>query len=343
MRKKKEAVATCETLTDVNSPDVHEPVYGKRPSCKPCLVEDCHRELLSLLSKEDQHQFQNCEFPLSSPNVLKLYYMLGQYEMAVKYFPKDVESPEMLEMKISCLRLAGNELIDSNRRDKSISFFQQFLEMLQVKEAFLDRPFNNQCEIFQTYYFANQYYICYSLGIAHLEKENIDAAIQWFERCIEVDKDFMCGQDIVVTLSELYQTKALTVDLDNEDSRKVYMDLAWELFQKLLQKQVEINTFVERSFASLLSRLGRYEEAVDHFYKVIERADDKLFVAFGNVDKPLVDVYLWREIEALGSRVVIQGKVLAAYELVLTLMKLNQKEKAQNVAVFLERLVKNIV
>ena len=340
IRKRKEAVATCETLTDVNSPDVHEPVYGKRPSCKPYVVEDCHRELLSLLSKEDQHKFQNCEFPLSSPNVLKLYYMLGQYEMAVKYFPKDVESPEMLEMKISCLRLAGNELIDSNRGDESISFFQRFLEMLQDKEGFLDKPFKNQCKIFQTYYFANKYYICYSLGIAHLEKENIDAAIQWFERCIEVDKDFMCGQDIVVTLSELYQTKALTVDLDDEDSRKVYMDLAWELFQNLLQKQVEIITFVERSFASLLSRLGRYEEAVDHFYKVIERAGDKLFVAFGNVDKPLVDVYIRREIEALGGRVVIQGKVMAAYELVLTLMKLNQKGKAQNVALFMERLVK---
>ena len=63
IRKRKEAVATCEILTDVNSPDVHKPVYGKRPPCKPYLVEDCHRELLSLLSKEDQHQFQNCEFP----------------------------------------------------------------------------------------------------------------------------------------------------------------------------------------------------------------------------------------------------------------------------------------
>ena len=343
MGKKKEAVAACETLTDVNSPDVQEPVYGKRPSCKPYLVEDCHRKLLSLLSEEDQHQFQNCEFPLSSPNVLKLYYMLGQYEMAVKYLPKDVKSAEMLEMKISCLRLAGNELIDLNRGDESISFFSQFLEMLQDKEGFLDKPFNNQCKILQTCYFANQYYFFRSLGEMHVERENIDAAIQCYERCIELDEDFMFGQDIVVSLSELYQTKALTltVDLDNEDSRTVYMDLAWELFQKLLQKTAELAPCVELSFALLLTRLNRYEEAVDHFYKVIGRADDKLFLAFGNMDKSLVDAYLRREIEASGRPVIIQGKVLAAYELVLTLMKLNQKRKAQNLASCLERLVKN--
>ena len=338
--KGKEAIATCETLAHVNSPDVHEPVYGQRPSCKPYLVEDCHRELLSLLSEEDRHQFQNCDLPLSSPNLVKLYYMVGEYEMAVKYFPKNVESPEMLEMKISCLRLAGNELIDSNRGDKSISFFQQFLEMLQVKEGFLDKSFNNQCEILQTYSFANQYYIFYSLGMTHLEKENIDAAIQWFERCIELDENFTCDQDIVATLSQLYQAKAFTVDLDNEDSRKLYMDRAWELFQKLLQKTAELTTVVELFFALLLTRLGRNEEAVDHFYKVIERANDKLFVAFENLDKPLVDVYLRREIEAFGGCVVIQIKVLAAYELVLALMKLNQKGKAQNVALFLENLAK---
>ena len=340
IRKRKEAVATCETLTDVNSPDVHEPVYGKRPSCKPYLVEDCHRELLSLLSEKDRHQFQNYEIPLSSPNVAKLYYMLGQYEMAVKYFPKDVESPEMLEMNISCLRLAGNELIDSNRGGESIFFFHQFFEMLQVKEGFLDKPFNNQCEILQNYSFASQYYLLRSLGSMHAERENIDAAIQCYERCIELDEDFLCDQDIVATLSELYQTKALTVDLEHEDSRTAYMNLAWELFQKLFQKTAELTTFVELSYASLLTRLDRYEEAVDHFFKVIERANDISLVTFGNVDKPLVDVYLRREIEALGGRVAIQKKVLAAYELILTLMKLNKIEKAQKVAFILECVVK---
>ena len=337
MGKKKEAVATCETLTDVDLLDVHEQLYGKRPSCKPYLVEDCHRELLSCLSEEDQNQFETCDFPLSSANLAKLYYMLAEYEMALKYL--DVESSEKLDMKISCLRLAGNELVDSNEGDESICFFQQFLEILQDKEGFLDTPFHNQCEILQTYSFANQYYLFCSLGEMHAERENIDTAIQCYERCIQLDKDFTCGQGIVTTLSELYQTKASTVELDDEDSRKVYMDRAWKLFQKLFQKSAELTTFVERSFASLLTRLDRYEEAVHHFYKVIGKADYQSFIRFGNVDKPLVDVYLRREIEALGGSVDIPIIVLAVYELILTLMKLNEIRKAQKVAFFLQSVV----
>ena len=340
MEKKKEAVATCETFTDVNLLDVHEQLFGKRPSCKPHLVEDCHRELLSLLNEEDQNHFPNCDFPLSSANLAKLYHMLGEYEMALKYVPKDVESPEMLEMKISCLRLAGNELVNLNREDESLSFFQQFLEVLQDKEGFLDKPFNSQCEILQTYSFANQYYLFCSLGETHTERENIDAAIQCYERCIELNEDFTCDQDIVATLSELYQTKALTVDLGNEDLRKVYMDLAWELFQNLFQKNVEMNTFVELSFASLLTRLDRYEEAVDHFYKVIERADDMSVVAFGTLDKPLVDDCIRFFIEDLGGSVDIPIQVFAVYELILTLMKSNQIEKAQKFAIFFESVAK---
>ena len=340
IRKRKEGVAMCETLTDVNSPKVHEPVYGKRRSCKPYLVEDCHRELLSLLSEKDRHQFQDCDFPLSSANLVKLYYMFGEYEMAVKYLPEDVETSEMLEMKISCLRLAGNEMVDSNRRNESISFFLQFLEMLQDKEGFLDKPLSNQYEVLQTYYFANQYYLFYSLGRRHDERGNIDAAIQCFERCIELDEDFTCGQHIVATLSELYQTKALTVGLDEKYSREGYMDLALKLFQMLFQKTAELTTLIELSFASLLTRLCRYEEAVEHFYKVIKRADDTSFVSLGNVDKPLVDVYLCHEIEALGGCVVMQIKVLALYELILTFGKLNQIQKAQKIAFFLESVVK---
>ena len=339
IRKRKEAVANS-SLTDVNSPDVHEPVYGKRPSCKPYLVEDCHRELRSLLDEEDRHHFQNCEFLLSSSNLMKLYYMLDEYEMAVKYLPKDVKSSEMLEMKISCLRLAGNKLVDLNRGHESLSLFQQFLEMLQVKEGFLDKTFDNQYAILQTHDFANRYYPFNTLGTMYVKKENVEAAIQWFERCIELDEDFSRGQDIVATLSELYQTKALTVNVDDEDSRRVYMGDAWDLFQKLFQKTAELTNFVELSFASLLTRLERYKEAAGHFYKVIERAKYESFVIFGNVDKPLVDFYVGREIEALGGSVRIPIKVLAGYDLILTYMKLNEIQKAQKVAFFLESVVK---
>ena len=246
----------------------------------------------------------------------------------------------MMEMKISCLGLAANKLVDLNRRGESIFFFLKFFEMLQDKEGLLDKPFNNQCEILQTYSFANQYYLFRSLGQMHVERENVDAAIQCYERCLELDEDFTYGQDIVATLSELYQTKALTASLDNEDSRTVYMDFALELFQKLFQKTTELTTFVELSFALLLRRLDRYEEAAEYLHKAIEREDFISLISYANVDKPLVDVYLRREIEALGGSVVIPILVLAVYELILTLMKLNQIEKTQKFAFFLERVVK---
>ena len=338
MGKKKEAVGTCDILTRVNLPDVHEIKYGKRPSCKPYLVEDCHRELLSLLNENDRDQFQNCDFPLSSANLAKLYYMLGEYVMASTYFLEDVESSEMLEMKISCLRLTGNKLVDLNRGDESLYYFIQFLALLQDKEGFLSMPFHNQCEILQTYSFANPYYVFYSLGSTHSERENIDAAIQCYERCIELDEDFTCGQDIVATLSELYQTKALTTDLENKDSWTFYMDLALKLFQRLFQKTSEMTTFVELRFASLLSKLGRYEEAVKNFEKVIERADDRSILSFKNVDKPLVDVYLRGEIEAHGGSIVIPGKVLAVYELISTYVKWGKMKKAEEFALVLENV-----
>ena len=177
------------------------------------------------------------------------------------------------------------------------------------------------------------------MGGKHAERENIDAAIQCYERCIELDEEFTYGQGVVTRLSHLYQAKALTVDLDNKYSRNVYMDLAWKLFQKLLKKTTQLTEHAEFSFASLLTRLDRCEEAVGHFYNVVEGTKDNAFIMLGNVDKPWVDVYLRREIEALGGHVAISIKVLAIYELILTLMKLNQIGKAREAALSLEDVV----
>ena len=118
------------------------------------------------------------------------------------------------------------------------------------------------------------------------------------------------------------------------------MDKASRLFQQLFQKTAEFTLFVELTFASLLYRLGRCEEAVEHFDKVIEEADDTWCVAFGNVDKPLVDVYLRREIEVGGGSVIMPMQVRAEYELILTYVKLGKMNKAKEIAFLLESLVK---
>ena len=338
MGKKKEAVAACEKLTAANPVVVHDAIDGKRPSSIPYLIEACHRELLSLLSEEDEKQLQNCEFPLSPANIFKLYYMLNEYTFALKYYTNETQSPDLIEMKISCLRLAGNELVEMDRGNESDSYFTQFLAILQTKEGFLEKPFHAQCAILAGYSFANQYYIFRSLGrIMACERGNPDGAIQCYERCLELDEDFTLNQSLVATLAELYQSKALTVDIENQDSSKRQMNLALNLFQKLLQTTAELTPFVECSFGSLLLKLERYHEAVERFENAIKRADDDPISAT-DVDKPLFDVYLRREIEVRGS-ITIPIKVQSFYELILTYMKLNEVGKAQEVALRLENYV----
>jgi tetratricopeptide (TPR) repeat protein len=339
MGKKREAVDACEKLT-ANPVVVHDAIHGKRPSSIPYLIEACHRELLSLLSDEDQKQLHNCEFPLSPANIFKLYYMLNKYTLALKYYTNETQSPDLIEMKISCLRLAGNELVEMDRGNESELYFTQFLTMLQTKERFLDKPFHAQCATLARYSSANQYYIFRSLGeIMARERGNLDGAIQCYERCLELDEDLTLDQDLVASLAELYQSKALTVDIKNQDSWKRQMNLALNLFQKLLQKTPELTPFVEYAFGSLLLKLERYREAVEHFENVIIKREDNSAIASSDVDKPLFEVYHRREIQARGS-IMIPVKVQAFYELIVTYMKLNEVRRAQEVALRLENYVK---
>lgn len=336
MEKKREAVAACETLA-ANSVFVHETFVGKRPSCYPYLIEACQRELLSLVKEDDRKQLEDCDFPLLAANLAKLYYMLNEYTLAIKYCPEDVKSAELIDMKISCFRLAGNNLVEISKGDESYSNFVSFLLMLQRKEAFLEKPFHTQCAILEGYSFANPYYVFRSLGKMQCVRGNLGGAIQCYERCLDLDEDLTCDENLVATLAELYQSKALTVDKNDDKSCERQMNTALNLFQELFQKTGKLTAFVECSFASLLSRLERYKEAVEHFENVIKRADEKV-LSFAKEDAPLLDVYLRREIEASG-RIEIPIKVRAFYELILTYLKLNELEKAQNIAFQLEDYV----
>jgi tetratricopeptide (TPR) repeat protein len=244
--KKREAVAACEKLT-ANPVVVHDAIHGKRPSNIPYLIEACHRELLSLLSDEDQKQLHNCEFPLSPENIFKLYYMLKEYSLALKYYTNETQSPDLVEMRMSCLYLAGNELVEMDRGDESDSYFTQFFAILQTKNGFLDKPFHAQCTILDRYSFANKYYIFRSLGdIMARERRNLDSVIKCYERCLELDENFTIDQNLVAILAELYQS--LTGDIENQDSCKRQMNLALDLFKKLLQKTAELTPFVEFLF-----------------------------------------------------------------------------------------------
>ncbi|CAB3984614.1 PREDICTED: uncharacterized protein LOC109482825 isoform X2 [Paramuricea clavata] len=231
MGKKREAVAACEKLT-ANPVVVHNAIDRKRPSSIPYLIEACHRELLSLLSDKDRKRLQNCELPLSPANIFKLYYMLNEYSLALKYYTNETHSPDLIEMKMSCLHLAGYELVEMDRGDESMLYFMQFLAMLQTKEGFLDKPFHVQCATLARYCFANQYYIFRSLGqIMERERGNLDGAIQCYERCLELDEDLTLGQNLVATLHALYRSTALTGDIENQDSCERQMSHDLNLFE----------------------------------------------------------------------------------------------------------------
>ncbi|XP_028401318.1 uncharacterized protein LOC114524443 [Dendronephthya gigantea] len=339
MGRKREAVAACDTLTAKSALSFRN-IIGKRPSCTPYLIEACHRELLTLVIDEERKLFQRCEFPLSENDLAKLYCCLNEYSLALKHCPNEVESPDMIEMKITCFHKVGNELVEMNRGNESYSYFTSFLAMLQRKEAFLDNPFPMECETLSKYCFTNQYYVFHSLGKMHCERGNLDAAIHCYERCLELDEDLRCGQDIIATLAVLYQTKALTVDMKNQDSFKECMNLALNLFQKLLQKNTELTAFVEWAFASLFSRLERYTEAIEHFENILRKKKDEGLVSFAKEHKPLLDFYLRRELDAsIRINITIPTKVLAFYELILVHMKLNEVETAQTVALQFENYV----
>ena len=335
MGKKKDAVAACEELS-TNSTPVHG-IIGERPPCLPYLIEACQRELLSLLSEDERKKFQNCDFPLYPKNVAKLYYVLDEYILALKYWPTDVESAELIEAKMSCFRLAGNDLVKKDKGSESPFYFMQFLEMLHTKDGFLDKPFHIQCETLEGYSFVDQYYVFRALGIMLCERENVEGAIQCYERCIELDAEFSYDQNLVATLADLYQSKALTVDIKNQDLAKKLMNLALCLFQKLLERTSEITAFVESSFASLLFKLERYSEAISHFETVINRADDSI-ISFGKVDKPLLDVYRRRELEVRGQ-ITLPITLCALYELIFIYLRTREVSKAEQLVIELENYI----
>ncbi len=110
--------------------------------------------------------------------------------------------------------------------------------------------------------------------------------------------------------------------------------------KKLFQKTEKLTPFVELTFGSLLSRLERYNEAVEHFDNAFKKANFKSSIISTNVDKPLADAYLRHEMEVRSGSITIPLKVQALYDLILTYMKLNEMGKVQEVAFLLESYVK---
>jgi tetratricopeptide (TPR) repeat protein len=157
-----------------------------------------------------------------------------------------------------------------------------------------------------------------------------------------LDEDFSFGQDVVATLAELYQVKALTTRSDDKyhtrsGSYTKWMNTAQACFEKLRQKTTKLTPFLERAVGSFLCRQERFIEAIPHFKNVLEDNDETV-ISFSGEDKPLVSVYLEREIEARGE-IDLPLKIFVYYEVVCAYLKLNEVQNAQESVLQMEKHV----
>ena len=350
MGKKREAVAACEKLS-MNGEEIE--IFTKRPPFMQCLLGACHKALLSLVDDQSCLQFQNVVLPMSGSNLAKLYRELGVYEPTLEYCEKFGSSAAPLSsepagsldstpLTLSSSCLYGNALVELGKVDESHPFFINFLELLQSRDGILDKPFDTQKAILAQYSFANQYYVYDALGTLMSRRGNTDGAIECYEHCLDLDEDFSFGQDVVATLAELYQVKALTTRSDDKyhtqsGSYTKWMNTAQACFEKLRQKTTKLTPFLERAVGSFLCRQERFIEAIPHFKNVLEDNDETV-ISFSGEDKPLVSVYLEREIEARGE-IDLPLKIFVYYEVVCAYLKLNEVQNAQESVLQMEKHV----
>lgn len=143
-------------------------------------------------------------------------------------------------------------------------------------------------------------------------QDKVDGAIACYERCLGLDLVDDTDQNLVATLADLYQTKALT---NGKDDYQKWMDKAQECFQKLLSKNIKMTPFVESTFASFLSRTEHFVEAISHFEQVLASETNAAIVS-NRVDIPLVGLQMAQEMESRG-KVCLPLKIDVYHQIVL--------------------------
>ena len=335
------AVLACEKLSTQR--DLVRPMSTLQPSLTSYLLAACQRKLSFLVNDQN---VENCDFPLSPINLAKLYYELMEYELVLKCCSEILESvmspSSELEpsdsnyLKLACLRIVGNTIIQLGNHDKCYSYFISFLEVLHSQMRILDLEFEAQCAVLDEYSFADRFYIMRLLGTLHAKRGNPDCAIKCYEKCFEDEENLESHQGLVGTLAELYQSKAQLAK-EEKTAYTHWMKLARDLYERLFQKTTKLDQFVESSYGSFLCMSDRSREAIDYFLHVIEAPED-ITVSFADEDKPLLDAHLAREIEVRTS-ISLPLNVFTYHQLCTAYVKTNEMEKAQESAVALEKYV----
>ena len=165
------------------------------------------------------------------------YYMLGKYEDCLNYCEKLLDYPSY---EYEALVLKGECLGNLSRRREAIETFEKAVEIEEEGEIY------------------------YNIGVCYYEENNLDDAIKYYEKSIELLPDFVSSY---INLAVCY-------------SRKFRIEEG----MKYAKKAIEINPHMYEPYATLGScyrELGQYEDAVENYKKCLELDDENYEALYG--------------------------------------------------------------
>ena len=165
------------------------------------------------------------------------YYMLEKYEECLNYCGKLLDYPSY---EYEALVLKGECLGNLSRRREAIETFEKAAEIEERGEIY------------------------YNIGVCYYEENNLDDAIKYYEKSIELLPDFVSSY---INLAVCY-------------SRKFRIEEG----MKYAKKAIEINPHMYEPYATLGScyrELGQYEDAVENYKKCLELDDENYEALYG--------------------------------------------------------------
>ena len=165
------------------------------------------------------------------------YYMLEKYEECLNYCGKLLDYPSY---EYEALVLKGECLGNLSRRREAIETFEKAVEIEERGEIY------------------------YNIGVCYYEENNLDDAIKYYEKSIELLPDFVSSY---INLAVCY-------------SRKFRVEEG----MKYAKKAIEINPHMYEQYATLGScyrELGQYEDAVENYKKCLELDDENYEALYG--------------------------------------------------------------
>ena len=165
------------------------------------------------------------------------YYMLEKYEESLNYCGKLLDYPSY---EYEALILQGECLGNLSRRREAIETFEKAVEIKEEGEIY------------------------YNIGVCYYEENNLDDAIKYYEKSIELLPDFVSSY---INLAVCYCRK-----------------FRIEEGMKYAKKAIEINPHMYEPYATLGScyrELGQYEDAVENYKKCLELDDENYEALYG--------------------------------------------------------------